>query len=64
MSGNIFFVKKTFTEKFEDELFSTHTLSRSVQRVELLYQSEVRIVIGAISAGIINFLDRVFGKIL
>ena len=30
------------------------------RRVELLYQSEVRIVIGAISAVIIDFLDRVF----
>ena len=36
-----------------------HTLE-VFRRVELLYQSEVRSEIGAISAKIINFVDRVF----
>ena len=53
-------MKNSFEKSLKMNFFQlTHSLE-VFRRVELLYQSEVRIVIGAISAGIIDFVDRVF----
>ena len=53
-------MKNSFEKILKMNFFQLITSSEVFRRVELLNQSEVRSEIGAISAGIINFLDRVF----
>ncbi len=57
------FVKNSFEKSLKMIFFNSYTLYLKVEvfrRVELLYQSEVRVVLGAISARLIDFVDRVF----
>ena len=57
-------MKNSFAKKLKINFFQlihvTYLEVFSRRVAGLLYQSEVRIVIGAISAGIIDFVDRVF----
>ena len=57
---HIFLVKHSFVKSLKMNFFQLASALDLRRRVEFIYQSEVRSEIGAISAGIINFLDRVF----